>query len=430
MTAIVGILNKKAAVMAADSALTVTRGDTTRIYNNTTKIFKLSDKYPVAVMTFSSADFMGVPLNVLINMYKEHEGEKDYKDLQGYVDNFIQFLDKERCLHDDQIQHQYLRSEILTFYEKVKAFADEDIHADADAVQDHEITEEEATAIIKKHFLEGIEAIQDVVKESEKSPRFERYSFEKFQKYAKEDLDALMELCKEEGTPEDMRDDWEKGVYDYVCSDFFYNGTGLVFVGYGTDEIYPSLIPIYVSGIFDGNFRYCYSKNENEIISNENESAIVPFAQTDVMMTVMKGMSPVLREKVDEWEQAAVQQTKDKMIEAMKEAGIDEETIAKVQQLETKEINDQYSRQIQDFQQSEYINGLVDTVEAFGIEDMANMAESLIEITNLQRHITASEESVGGPVDVAVLTRDRGFVWMKHHDWAPSGTDVDFRKKL
>ena len=54
MTAIVGILNKKAAVMAADSALTVQRGDNTRIYNNATKIFKLSDKQPVGAMIFSS----------------------------------------------------------------------------------------------------------------------------------------------------------------------------------------------------------------------------------------------------------------------------------------------------------------------------------------------------------------------------------------
>ena len=47
----------------------------------------------------------------------------------------------------------------------------------------------------------------------------------------------------------------------------------------------------------------------------------------------------------------------------------------------------------------------------------ASMAESLIAVTNLQRHITSSEESVGGPVDVAVITRSEGFVWMKHKNW-------------
>ena len=39
MTAIVGILNKRAAVMAADSAVTVNTDSGTKIYNTATKIF-------------------------------------------------------------------------------------------------------------------------------------------------------------------------------------------------------------------------------------------------------------------------------------------------------------------------------------------------------------------------------------------------------
>ena len=216
-----------------------------------------------------------------------------------------------------------------------------------------------------------------------------------------------------------MREDWEKGIYEYIRSNFFYNGTGLVFVGYGENDLFPSLIPIYVSGIFDGNLRFCYSPNEIEQISNDNESAIVPFAQVDVMMTVMKGISPALHEKVGELAKETASQTKDKMIEAMKEAGVDEATIAKIQETNLDEITRKHDEQVQDFIHTEYVNGLVDTVEAFGVEDMADMAESLISITNLQRHITASEESVGGPVDVAVITRDEGFIGLKHHDWRP-----------
>jgi len=28
-----------------------------------------------------------------------------------------------------------------------------------------------------------------------------------------------------------------------------------------------------------------------------------------------------------------------------------------------------------------------------------------------------SDESVGGPIDVAVITRSEGFIWVKHKDW-------------
>ena len=47
MTALVSIMNKKAAVLAADSAVTISQGGKTRIYNTANKIFRLSDNKPV-----------------------------------------------------------------------------------------------------------------------------------------------------------------------------------------------------------------------------------------------------------------------------------------------------------------------------------------------------------------------------------------------
>ena len=68
---------------------------------------------------------------------------------------------------------------------------------------------------------------------------------------------------------------------------------------------------------------------------------------------------------------------------------------------------------IDDIIMEKFTRGLVNTVEFFNVEDMVNMAESLISITNLQRHITSSEETVGGPIDVAVITKTDGFKWVK-----------------
>jgi hypothetical protein len=46
-------------------------------------------------------------------------------------------------------------------------------------------------------------------------------------------------------------------------------------------------------------------------------------------------------------------------------------------------------------------------------EDLAEMAESLIYLTYLKRRFTFTEESVGGPVDVAIITKGDGFIWIK-----------------
>lgn len=103
------------------------------------------------------------------------------------MDNFIDFLSKETRLKEDKTQHHYLMSEIGTITELVN-------------------------------------------KRDGKSPEFEDYKFRNFLRYAEEDIDGLMKLCKEEELPTDMREDWGKGIYEYIRSNFFYNGTVLVFV--------------------------------------------------------------------------------------------------------------------------------------------------------------------------------------------------------
>ena len=55
----------------------------------------------------------------------------------------------------------------------------------------------------------------------------------------------------------------------------------------------------------------------------------------------------------------------------------------------------------------------MNAVGALSKEDLAEMAESLIYLTYLKRRITFAEESVGGPVDVAVISKTDGFIWLK-----------------
>ena len=57
MTALVGVLNKRGAVMAADSAMTVSGNGNTKIYNNEQKIFPLSNSNPIGVMICNNLSF-------------------------------------------------------------------------------------------------------------------------------------------------------------------------------------------------------------------------------------------------------------------------------------------------------------------------------------------------------------------------------------
>ena len=69
--------------------------------------------------------------------------------------------------------------------------------------------------------------------------------------------------------------------------------------------------------------------------------------------------------------------------------------------------------------QENYINKLIDIVAFLSKEDLADMAESLVRITSIKCHVSSYQDSVGGPVDVAVITKGDGFVWLKRKQYFP-----------
>ena len=66
---------------------------------------------------------------------------------------------------------------------------------------------------------------------------------------------------------------------------------------------------------------------------------------------------------------------------------------------------------------------MVDVVAHPPKEDLATMAESLVSLTSLKRHVSSEPETVGGPVDVSVLSKGTGFVWAKRKALARDAHD-------
>jgi hypothetical protein len=64
MTAEIGIMNRVAVALAADSAATITIGNITKILNSANKLFSLSKFHPVGIMVYGNAElwaFLGKP---------------------------------------------------------------------------------------------------------------------------------------------------------------------------------------------------------------------------------------------------------------------------------------------------------------------------------------------------------------------------------
>jgi hypothetical protein len=65
------------------------------------------------------------------------------------------------------------------------------------------------------------------------------------------------------------------------------------------------------------------------------------------------------------------------------------------------------------YRNERFVEPVVDTVENLPKSELAAMAESLVNLTSFRQRVTPDTETVGGPIDVAVISRGDGFVWIK-----------------
>lgn len=410
MTAIVGILNKRAVAIAADSAVTVTSGEKRKIYNTSQKIFRLSEKNPVAIMTYSNVEFMETPLDVIIDLYRSERGDKTFKKMQDYCDDFLEYLSKENGFMSEETQKDYFLKEMFRVYDNVTSTAKGQAAEQIDT--EHITSEKKQKECYNKQVLDVLNDLTVLCQKDGKAENFKKYTYKSFIKFTEPYWDVFEKEVIEQSFPEGTKESFQKTFYEYITSEFFYYASGLVFIGYGSKDLYPSMHSIYVSGIFDDRLRYFVHAHDE--ISNDRRAVIQPFAQDDVIITMLKGIAPEFYNAIQEYHQSSLEKLKAKIVEKFRESEIPAEILEQVAGIDTEDIQRDYEGKMDKFVDDTYVNGIIDAVESFNIEDMASMAENLISITNLQRHFSSSEESVGGPVEVAVITRSGGFKWIKH----------------
>ena len=402
MTAIVGILNKRAVAIAADSTITVKKDGKTKFFNNARKIFSLSDDIPVGIMMTGDIEFMGMPWDVIFGQYKAYRNGKPLPHLKDYMADFLSFLTSFPQLNTNEVYNSYLYEELTNYYYTRKFIADSRVREEQDKATKRTFTDYLAEVVV-----EDMDAFSD----SCQSENMKEIGYKKFYAIAKKQFEALKETMSCEGVPTDTLPLWEHIFYEYITSSEYFINSQIIFTGYGADEIYPSIQAATLSGIIDGKLRF-HHDSYNEI-TDACRSAIIPFAQYDVMIGLLNGIAPDMyrniMEKMDEY----IEKARELIITRISEAGYGIKIREILKSVPFDDLSTAFSEDIHKFVCEHYTDNLLETVNFLNASEMADMAESLISITALQKHCTSSEESVGGPVTVAVITKAEGFGWVK-----------------
>jgi len=178
--------------------------------------------------------------------------------------------------------------------------------------------------------------------------------------------------------------------------DGIVNHSGVVFVGYGDEEIFPSVCSVEIFGKLGADF--LYKLNETAHIVSDGQSMVYPFAQADVINTFIRGIDPDLQFNI----------LPKLLAEFLEKTGLVNEEKTRYEL--ANHFSDILKEKVID---EKYRDPILEIVASLPTINLAEMAEALINITSLRRHHSKDQDTVGGHTDVAIISKVDGFVWVK-----------------
>jgi hypothetical protein len=73
---------------------------------------------------------------------------------------------------------------------------------------------------------------------------------------------------------------------------------------------------------------------------------------------------------------------------------------------------------------------LLGVLQTLSVQEMAHLAESLLGLESLKERVTSPSESVGGPIDVAAITKSEGLVWIKRKHYFDASINMRYASRL
>src|SRR5512136_91321 len=412
-------MNREAVALAADSAVSLMAGPgdkPQKIFTSADKIFELTRDHPACIMIYNNAAFMGIPWQTLITLYRATLPATPFDTLEEYAKHFIDFLTKGEGLIPESVQQRFFVDGVYRTFLFIRYLIQQ--NASAVLAEKGQISEEEIQVVTST-------IIDDIFGKLSGAP----FSPTMDEAYAKELADAYGEWIVKAITevferiplsPDNAQKLAQMAVFFYVKSlegfeplerDF----SGVVFAGFGKRDLFPSMQAFLVEGMIRKRLKHL--EVEKNQVGFENGAIIIPFAQREMVDIFMSGLDPRFTGTLLAGLAKTFQEYPQLIIESIEKLTDEEKQALKGKFGETSNaIIQEIQNQLASYQAFN-ANPIVNVVAALPRSDLASMAESLVNLTSLKRRVSMQAETVGGPVDVAVISRSDGFIWIKRKEY-------------
>lgn len=157
-----------------------------------------------------------------------------------------------------------------------------------------------------------------------------------------------------------------------------------------------------------------------DIGRREPQAEILGFAQDDMVQSFVNGVDPQYRRYISSIIREAIEDTARLVLTPVINDKDKTKAILGGISDDFDKMSEHFAKKSDVYIDKKFTQDVKDMVRLMPRQDLATLAESLIEITSLKRKVTRDRETVGGEVDVAVISRSEGMVWVKRKHYFPS----------
>lgn len=412
MTAEVAVLNTQAVALAADSASTISgnpRGP--KVYNAANKLFALSPAQPVGIMIYDSAEICGVPWETVVKEFrKQHDAVRD--TLADYLVAFLEFCDGNEVLFPEEQEDAWAEDLLVSVFDAVREAAAADAASRGTAIGEELVSRITATceAMEKMAFIPGHDAASAA---------------------AIVDAQPVVNAARERAGLTSL----DEQLAARLASACLYREhswtprSGVVIAGFGAKDRFPALVEAQIFGLRRGRLTY-HSAPPTRVTPRER-AIVRAFAQTDMTHTFMEGVHPEYARFIREQLRALLTQEYPNMVAATTAGAPFAKELASAMSTIGESAVQLLLERAQQFIAENSVDPITQALEFLPKEELAALAESLVNLTSLRKRVSLDAETVGGPVDVAVISKGDGFVWMRRkHYFRPELNPQFFAKYL
>jgi len=406
MTAEVAVMNSMGIALAADSAVTLGSA-ADKIYTSAEKLFELSGATPVGVMVHGNASFAGVPWETIIKCYRTHLSDTRFDTIREYGDDLISWLPANLDLFPEDLRDQQIVLLLASYFLFLRKKIEESITR---AAKEKGGLGEDDLA----DLLDGV--VKCHLRLIRQSPRLADFPKD-FQRQLRRKFSSALRKLKIEVFGQLPFKPSTKRLLSTVAVELLsrhYFGPlqcGVVIAGFGEKQYMPALVSYDLEEMVGSRIRALVANDA--VMTNQGSASVIPFAQKDMVYAFMEGIDRELDALMMESTSELFLGFFESLVDLVRQsdAGLGEHLHESVEP----SISDLVSGLFDKWQQRRrsYWEPVLQVVSALPKDELAEMAEALVNLTKFRRRVTIVPETVGGPVDVAVITKGDGFVWIR-----------------